>query len=252
MAEVQVSVEAPPPATAVGLAVNFTVGAGITVMAAEAILLWPPAPVQISEYEAPAVTGTVIWLPLGGLAPLQAPEAVQELALVELQVNVEVPPSATAVGFAASVTVGAGITVTVAVATLLPPPAPVQVNEYDVVAERAAVTCVPPVALAPLQPPEALQDVASVELQVNVEVPPLPSVVGAALMEAVGCGGALGLGETPPPPQATSSSAAMRGRLRLKGRRSGATSINRLHRRSALERLVLRHIKVKSTLNPEF
>ena len=66
-------------------------------------------------------------------------------------------------------TVGAGTTVTVAVATLLVPPVPVQVKEYDVVAVRAPVLCVPLVALLPPQPPEAVHDVALVELQVSVE-----------------------------------------------------------------------------------
>jgi hypothetical protein len=55
--------------------------------------------------------------------------AVQDVALVELHVSVEVPPLATEIGFAASVTVGVPGTVTVAVATLLVPPAPAQVNE---------------------------------------------------------------------------------------------------------------------------
>jgi hypothetical protein len=65
--------------------------------------------------------------------------AVQDVALVELHVSVDVPPLAIDVGFAVSVTVGAGTTVTVAVATLLVPPAPLQLNEYDVVAVSALV-----------------------------------------------------------------------------------------------------------------
>jgi hypothetical protein len=61
--------------------------------------------------------------------PLQPPEAVQEVALVELQVNVDVPPLTIVVGFAVSVTVGLGAIVTVADVALLVPPVPVQVNE---------------------------------------------------------------------------------------------------------------------------
>ena len=68
-------------------------------------------------------------MPLVALVPLQPPVAVHEVALVELQVNVEAVPLATEVGFAVSVTVGAGTTVTVAVATLLVPPVPVHINE---------------------------------------------------------------------------------------------------------------------------
>jgi hypothetical protein len=71
----------------------------------------------------------VPWLPLGALAPLQPPEAVHEVALVEVHVNVETPPLATEAGFAVSVTVTGGSTVTLAVATLLVPAAPAQVNE---------------------------------------------------------------------------------------------------------------------------
>jgi hypothetical protein len=98
----------------------------VTVMVAT--LLVPPAPVQISEYDVLVVRALVLWLPLGALAPLQPPEAVQEVALVEVHVNVDTPPLATEAGFAVSVTVTAGTTVTLAVATLLVPAAPVQVN----------------------------------------------------------------------------------------------------------------------------
>jgi hypothetical protein len=94
-----------------------------------ATLLVPPAPVQLNEYDVLAVRAPVLWLPLVALAPLQPPEAVHEVAWVELQVNVETPPLATETGFAVSVTVAADATVTLAVATLLEPPAPVQVNE---------------------------------------------------------------------------------------------------------------------------
>ena len=77
--------------------------------------------------------------PLGPFVPVQPPVAVQDVALVEVHVSVEVPPLATESGFAASVTVGVPGTVTVAVATPLVPPAPVQVNEYEFVAVSAAV-----------------------------------------------------------------------------------------------------------------
>ena len=60
--------------------------------------------------------------------PLQPPEAVQDVAFVEDQVNVEVPPLATVLGLAVRVTVGAGVvTETVADCAALPP-APVQVS----------------------------------------------------------------------------------------------------------------------------
>ena len=62
------------------------------------------------------------WEPLTALVPDQAPEAVQEVALVEDQVKVEPLPLATVLGLAAKVTVGAGeITDTVADCAALPP-----------------------------------------------------------------------------------------------------------------------------------
>jgi hypothetical protein len=67
------------------------------------------------------------------------PVAVHEVALVELQVNVEVPPLTIVAGFAVSVAVGLGATVTVAIAAVLVPPVPVHVNEYVVLAVKAPV-----------------------------------------------------------------------------------------------------------------
>lgn len=60
------------------------------------------------------------------LAPDQAPDAVQEVALAADQVTVDVPPLATVLGLAARLTVGAAaVTETVADWVALPP-APVQ------------------------------------------------------------------------------------------------------------------------------
>jgi hypothetical protein len=75
-----------------------------------------------------AVSAPVLWPPLVDLVPLQPPDAIHEVALVEFHVSVEAPPVGTDVGFAVSVTVAAGRTVTVAVATLLAPPAPAQLS----------------------------------------------------------------------------------------------------------------------------
>jgi hypothetical protein len=73
------------------------------------------------------------------LVPVQPPEAVQDVAFVELHVSVELAPLAIAVGLAVSVVVGTGAIVTVAVAAELVPPAPVHVNEYVVLAVKAPV-----------------------------------------------------------------------------------------------------------------
>jgi hypothetical protein len=55
-----------------------------------------------------------------------------------------------------------------------------------VVALSAPVVVEPLVASLPLQPPDAVQEVALVEDQVNVELPPLATLVGAALSETLG------------------------------------------------------------------
>jgi hypothetical protein len=62
------------------------------------------------------------------LVPDHAPPAVHEVAFVEDQVRVELPPLATVLGLALNVTVGAGVaTVTVADCEALPP-VPLQVR----------------------------------------------------------------------------------------------------------------------------
>jgi hypothetical protein len=141
------------------------------------------------------------------------PVAVHDVALVELQLSVEAPPLATLVGFAVNVAVGAGlaVTVTAAAVAVLVPPAPVQVSEYAVSVVKAPVLWLPPVANAPVQPPEALQDAAFVELQVSIAAPPLLTLVGDADSDAVGAGGTVVTGADPDPPQAARSSAALIG-----------------------------------------
>jgi hypothetical protein len=76
-----------------------------------------------------AARAPVDWLPLVARLPLHPSDAVQVVALVELQVSVDEPPEFTLMGLAEIDTVGAGgaVTVTVAVRAVLPP-APVQVS----------------------------------------------------------------------------------------------------------------------------
>jgi hypothetical protein len=60
--------------------------------------------------------------PLVGSLPLQPPEAMQDVALVECQVNVALAPLAIVLGFAVKLTVGTGcVTDTVADCEALPP-----------------------------------------------------------------------------------------------------------------------------------
>jgi hypothetical protein len=124
----------------VGFAVKEAVGSPRIVIVAVAAVLVPPAPVHVNEYVVLAVSVPVGWLPLVAFVPAKVPPvAVQDVALVELQVSVEVPPLAIDVGFAVSVAVGTGAMVTVADAAVLVPPAPVHVNEYAVLVVKAPV-----------------------------------------------------------------------------------------------------------------
>jgi hypothetical protein len=67
-------------------------------------------------------------VPRTALTPDQPPPALQAVAFIEDQVNVELPPLAIALGPTLRLTVGAGaVTETVADCTELPP-APTQVN----------------------------------------------------------------------------------------------------------------------------
>lgn len=65
---------------------------------------------------------------------------------------------------------------------------------------------VPLVVLEPLQPPEAMHDVAFVELHVSVEAPPLLTELCSAVIETVG-GGSLVDGLTVTPQAANSRDA---------------------------------------------
>ena len=78
-------------------------------------MVWVRAPVLVE----PAVL----------LAPLQPPEAVQDVALVVDQLSVLAWPAATVAGLALNESVGAGAALTVTVALLaVLPPAPLQVR----------------------------------------------------------------------------------------------------------------------------
>lgn len=121
--------------------------------------------------------------------------------------SVEVPPGATLLGLALKVTVGAGMTLTAVVAAALLPPAPSQVSENVVASSIDAFSWLPVAGRVPDQPPDAAHDVALVEVQANVVLPPLATTSGAAVSDAVGRDsvGDLGVGVVPLPPHAASS-----------------------------------------------
>jgi hypothetical protein len=149
--------------------------------------------VHVNEYVELADTAPVDCEPLSALLPLQPPEAAHAVALVLDQVSVEALPAFTLLGAALSVTIGALLeTVTVA-DCVAEPPGPWQVSSYSVVLVRVPVDVVPLVGTLPCQPPEAVQAAAPAEDQVSVELPPLLTVVGAALSVIDAVGGAAGV-----------------------------------------------------------
>jgi hypothetical protein len=182
----QLSVELAPLAMVCGVAEIVTVGAGaftVTVADCEAL---PPVPVQLRVKVPVLVNGPVDCEPPVALAPDHAPEAVQLVASVDDQLSVELAPLAMVCGVAEIVTVGAGaFTVTVADCEALPP-VPVQLRVKVLVIVSAPVDSEPPVALAPDHAPEAVQLVASVDDQVSVELAPLATVCGLAVIVTVG------------------------------------------------------------------
>jgi hypothetical protein len=122
----------------------------------------------------------VLCVPFTDWVPPQAPEAVHAVALVEDQVNVELPPLATLVGLALRETLG-GVADTVTVADCVAePPAPVHVRVNFVVPVSADVAVDPRVAWLPPQPPDAIQEAALVDDQLNIDATPLLTVLGLA------------------------------------------------------------------------
>lgn len=83
-------------------------------MVAEAGLLDPPGPAQVKENVVGAVNAPVLWLPAVDFVPLHPPEAAQEPAFDEVQVNKAEPPGVVAPTLAVSATVGTILTVVLA------------------------------------------------------------------------------------------------------------------------------------------
>jgi hypothetical protein len=187
--ELQVSVEAWPVLILAGFAARETVGTGGLTVTREVLLRLPPVPVHVKVKSVVAASAPVDWLPVVAFAPVQPPVALQLVASAELQVSVDDSPLLIAAGFAVNVTVGSGVEPTVtATLWVLLPPAPEQVNAKAVLAVSAPLDSLPLVAFAPVQPPDAVQLVASVELQVSVDDCPLVTEGGLAVRETVGAG----------------------------------------------------------------
>tara|TARA_B100001057_G_C22314515_1_gene743364 strand:+ start:155 stop:550 length:396 start_codon:yes stop_codon:yes gene_type:complete len=87
--------------------------------------LLPPSPEHvIVKLILPTAEIVTVSVPEVALAPDQAPDAEQEVALVDDQVSVESEPTTTEVGLAEKLTVGAGTLGVVGVEPPPPPPPP--------------------------------------------------------------------------------------------------------------------------------
>lgn len=188
LVEDHVKVEEPPFATVIGFAVSVSVGTGGTVTVTDRLIV-PPAPVQFRLNVLVLASAPVDWLPDVALVPDQAPEAVHEVAFADDQVSVEDTLAFTVAGLALNESVGAGFVTSIVTELFALPLAPVQVREKVPAVESAGVVSVPDVGLDPDQAPEATQEVALVDDQVNTDEVPVLTVAGLALMETVGVGG---------------------------------------------------------------
>jgi hypothetical protein len=184
----QVSVDAWPLVTVAGFAVRVIAGAGVLTVTVTLLLALPPGPVQERLNVVVEVSAPLDCVPLTAFAPLHPPLAEQLVASVDDHVSVDDWPLAIESGSAARVTVGAGgVTATDVVATPVPP-GPVQLSVNAVVEVSGPLDWLPLVALLPDQPPEAVQLVAFVELQVRVAEAPLATLEGDAVMVTSGAG----------------------------------------------------------------
>jgi hypothetical protein len=128
LVEDQARVELPPWATLVGLAVSEIVGGVAETVTVADWAAEPPAPVQVKVNFVVAVRAVVVWEPAVASEPLQPPDAVQAVALVDDQVSAEVAPLFTVVGLAVKVTAGAGVVTETFADCAALPPLPLQVS----------------------------------------------------------------------------------------------------------------------------
>jgi hypothetical protein len=137
-----------------------------------------------------AVSAPVACDPLVASLPDQAPEAVHEVAFVEDQASVELPPLVTVLGLAVKLTLGTGVGAGAATDTVADcaavPPRPAQVRVKVEVAVSGPVVCAPFTFSPPVQSPEATQEPALLLVQVRVEALPVLTVLGVAVIVTAG------------------------------------------------------------------
>ena len=112
---VQFNVALLPLVMALGPTLKLTVGAAALMETVADWVAVPPVPEQLSVYVALAESTPVDCDPVSAFAPDQAPDAVQDVALEELHVSVELVPLAMVLGATEMLTEG-GIALTDTVA----------------------------------------------------------------------------------------------------------------------------------------
>ncbi len=125
----QFNVVEPLYATVVGVAVSVTVGGTVTVTDCDAVL--PPALEHVRvNVLLDAVSDVLASLPEVPFAPIQAPDAVHDVALVLDHVSCDVPPLVTVDGLAVSDTVGMPVWAATVIVTffVMLPPSPLHVS----------------------------------------------------------------------------------------------------------------------------
>lgn len=126
--------------------------------------------------------------PLSGSVPFQAPDATHAVALLLVQARFALWPAVSELGFAVIVMLGAVAARVTVVDCVAVPPGPVQVMMKFVVAVRIGVACEPLVGTLPLQPPDAVQVLASTEVQLSIVVMPAFNVEACAARLTEGAG----------------------------------------------------------------
>jgi hypothetical protein len=189
--EVQLSAEVSPYSMLAGLAEILTVGSGgvatVTVTVSVAV---PPGPSAVMVYVVVSVGDTSTDPPAGGVTSPTPWSILTVVASVEVQLSAEVSPYSMLAGLAEIVTVGSGggvVTVTVAVSVAVPP-GPSAVMVY-VVVTGGDTTSVPVWSTGPIPWSMVTLIVASVEVQLSVEVSPYSMLAGLADIVTVGSGG---------------------------------------------------------------
>jgi len=175
-----VSVEAPPGAMLLGLADNVTNGGSADTFTIADCVAKPPGPLQVSSYSVVLESAPVDQVPFAATAPLQPPLAVHPVACSEVQCRVEPVPLATVEGMDSSTTTGISAVTTISADCEADPPGPVQVSVKRVFAPIGPVAALPMVGREPDQPPEAVQDCASVVFHCSVVSPPAGTLLSAA------------------------------------------------------------------------